>query len=810
MNMFFKTFLLPFFSISCFASASLSLVGYSNESKTVDHIYNASITEQSVQYVFNDLMGYQEDLFLNNYSTVYFSHLNNNFPINSHGTCSIVAISMLLSFYDSYWDDDFVDTVFEQDASFAQDLNCSQTFPLPSFDTESPGIVSEELEDVENLTNSAYLNYVSTHQNICFQSYLINLAYNLFSNYGLEDPNNDNPFGLTVYEQTNLISYYLIYHRYISSNRAIVYTLNGNSNGFYDSIVDFIVDGMPILLNVYSTSIGYHTVLAYDYDSYHDEIYVHSGWKDDNGNCLNHVSLDDLDVIDVESAVVIEVTNDHSESYHYYCGQTARCACSMVYPQNLVRVGGNYYDVAPSFKWDSIHREKWFDDAGSYIELSFLNYGKTLILSKNISLDNECGLTLSEWNSLLNSDSYSFYYVRAKLKSNNYLYLDYECTTLFGKPSSVCTFETIMPSDMSEFTNGYATQNNVDTVFISHTKLNGFLFKTRRYRAGLDGGEITLSSKKTDFNHAFIEYQFIVPIDRIDIQLSHWSNDTNSNLNSDNGDIAVIQEYRYNEYKDRLNLLSPQTGLSADRNSKTIHTICFDRPITRIRIYSSTGQANVNNDDQGRICVGSIKVYENLAYNFSHDYVDMEPTGSEIEYNPTLWNDGSTIQAVNNCYTYALNVFSSSHVEPGEIGCPYFTREYDTINNLAHYLQFSVIEEMVNFDSQPNALTQYGFDFALIFKNQSLQSGFYRTALVFDLVNRDYHWYRQNPDGSWSHKPGSGKVRNFDFDGNPIFDPEFCNRKSNGCIQGEKSGIDLFDYSGSIVFYSLSLNVSED
>ena len=102
------------------------------------------------------------------------------------------------------------------------------------------------------------------------------------------------------------------------------------------------------------------------------------------------------------------------------------------------------------------------------------------------------------------------------------------------------------------------------------------------------------------------------------------------------------------------------------------------------------------------------------------------------------------------------------------------------------------------------------FDFALIFKNQSLQSGFYRTALVFDLVNRDYHWYRQNPDGSWSHKPGSGKVRNFDFDGNPIFDPEFCNRKSNGCIQGEKSGIDLFDYSGSIVFYSLSLNVSED
>ena len=56
--MFFKLFLLPFLSISCFVSVSLSLVGYSNESKTVSHIYNASITEQSVQYVFNDLFDY--------------------------------------------------------------------------------------------------------------------------------------------------------------------------------------------------------------------------------------------------------------------------------------------------------------------------------------------------------------------------------------------------------------------------------------------------------------------------------------------------------------------------------------------------------------------------------------------------------------------------------------------------------------------------------------------------------------------------------------------------------------------------------
>lgn len=42
----------------------------------------------------------------------------------------------------------------------------------------------------------------------------------------------------------------------------------------------------------------------------------------------------------------------------------------------------------------------------------------------------------------------------------------------------------------------------------------------------------------------------------------------------------------------------------------------------------------------------------------------------------------------------------------------------------------------------------------------------------------DYHWYRQNPDGTWSHKPGKTEVRDWDYDGNPILDPEHSNRRS--------------------------------
>ena len=40
----------------------------------------------------------------------------------------------------------------------------------------------------------------------------------------------------------------------------------------------------------------------------------------------------------------------------------------------------------------------------------------------------------------------------------------------------------------------------------------------------------------------------------------------------------------------------------------------------------------------------------------------------------------------------------------------------------------------------------------------------------------DYHWYRQDKVGCWSHKPGQTAARNVDNSGNSISDPKTCNR----------------------------------
>lgn len=47
------------------------------------------------------------------YASQYFKNLNSNFGNNVYGTCTYVAIGMLLSFYDTYWDDNFIDDNYD-------------------------------------------------------------------------------------------------------------------------------------------------------------------------------------------------------------------------------------------------------------------------------------------------------------------------------------------------------------------------------------------------------------------------------------------------------------------------------------------------------------------------------------------------------------------------------------------------------------------------------------------------------------------------------------------------------------------------
>ena len=64
----------------------------------------------------------------------------------------------------------------------------------------------------------------------------------------------------------------------------------------------------------------------------------------------------------------------------------------------------------------------------------------------------------------------------------------------------------------------------------------------------------------------------------------------------------------------------------------------------------------------------------------------------------------------------------------------------------------------------------YGFYFENCNSIINPPEGAYRVAL-FIYPGYDFHWYRQNSDGTWSHKVGGMEVTNLDFSGEVIYDP---------------------------------------
>ena len=135
------------------------------------------------------------------------------------------------------------------------------------------------------------------------------------------------------------------------------------------------------------------------------------------------------------------------------------------------------------------------------------------------------------------------------------------------------------------------------------------------------------------------------------------------------------------------------------------------------------------------------------------------PSGSELEYNPDKWNMDSKIRNTNNCYTYAL-------------GTPLKT--VDSKPQPGYASSFNHIKKYSCKDFQKRLKKDVPSSYMETFDNPCLP-GFYKVFLTYGAD--DYHWYRQDKNNYWSHKPGSTDVTNVDASGNLITNPELANRK---------------------------------
>jgi len=123
------------------------------------------------------------------------------------------------------------------------------------------------------------------------------------------------------------------------------------------------------------------------------------------------------------------------------------------------------------------------------------------------------------------------------------------------------------------------------------------------------------------------------------------------------------------------------------------------------------------------------------------------------QYEPEKWNDNNGIQFNNNCYNYACNIRAGTYAQPGKAS-----------GNMYSSTDCPEVTEGAVSDG----LTVQDCD-------QRCPNCCHKVALVV-APGWDYHWYRQDDNGLWSHKLGGTPATNLDNSGNPISNPRTADR----------------------------------
>ncbi|XP_061172956.1 uncharacterized protein LOC133182216 [Saccostrea echinata] len=129
---------------------------------------------------------------------------------------------------------------------------------------------------------------------------------------------------------------------------------------------------------------------------------------------------------------------------------------------------------------------------------------------------------------------------------------------------------------------------------------------------------------------------------------------------------------------------------------------------------------------------------------------------SSTMFQPSRWNSNSMIQEQNNCYNYATDIITNTFAQPGRAS------GYNYPSTTGQNLQYSSeLDGLVRVEPPSEQ--------CLPVPNRNL------VALVI-WPGMDYHFYRLDSDGTFSHKPGQTIARNYDNSGETITDPRSADR----------------------------------
>tara|TARA_B110000238_G_C15999425_1_gene383749 strand:+ start:200 stop:781 length:582 start_codon:yes stop_codon:yes gene_type:complete len=170
-------------------------------------------------------------------------------------------------------------------------------------------------------------------------------------------------------------------------------------------------------------------------------------------------------------------------------------------------------------------------------------------------------------------------------------------------------------------------------------------------------------------------------------------------------------------------------------------------------------------------------------------------TGFEPTYKPGDWTNPVILNS-HNCYTYFLNDHNKTTIKRCNNICKknkscknkpskcsklkpqpgYYSQQF---NSKTVRINTFNCKNMINNITQDNPSIKTSTFY------KKCQDGYYKGALVLE-TDKTYHFYRQDNNVMWSHKPGILKVSNVDASNKVIYAPHLADRDYK---RGRKNGI---------------------
>jgi hypothetical protein len=154
------------------------------------------------------------------------------------------------------------------------------------------------------------------------------------------------------------------------------------------------------------------------------------------------------------------------------------------------------------------------------------------------------------------------------------------------------------------------------------------------------------------------------------------------------------------------------------------------------------------------------------------------------KFEPEKWNDNIFIRKSHNCYAYALNMIDNKKVKECK----------EKIENNKNFckrpqpgLEYGYLDDLkiINYSSSM-LINRIKSDNPLIKKTKlenKIEDGYYKICLFLCHIEdkhhqniNDFHFYRQDNNGFWSHKDGWRKATNKDKNNKLIINPEFTQK----------------------------------